>query len=857
MPLLLESLQNFLKAKPTNDLLTRVLARLPSLEVQVNVVEGEPVDGKRNTYRDGTTEYWGIRIPKHADCDPEFRDYEIAWPLDLYADRIGSTGWDWRERVSWWVGFDVDSPETHAIGSTDLDAVIAAAKRLPYIEIRHSTRGTGLHLYVSLDGIPTVNHTEHATLARTVLQKMEADSGFKFSEHIDVCGGNMWVWSRVEYPNGFKLVSPSSVLLSEYKEDTDHTNQLPKDWRDSIVPRDTGVPRQHYKDCCQLLSESQKALVDELASSHYSVVWQPEKACLHTHTCAIKDAHTALGLRGVFDTISHGEHPREPNCYAYPLDDDAWRVVRFSPGTTEAGNWTQDGTGWTWCDLNKVAKLHEAVRAHGGVEVPKNGGYIFQSTDDAVRAIAAMGLSVEIPAELYGRKIRLEKQKDERIIVAIERQDADAIPAGWIAEKTKWFEQILGEKPEVQIDPDERVRDTLDESKHSMGWFILTRKGWAPSDRNGVKEYLFKLLHSRDLATETMGQCKMEPWTMVDIPFQPEHLPDRQWNYQSAQYRVQPAAYAGSHPTWDLILGHTFAGLNEALATDDWARTNNIQTGREYAQLWLACMFQRPFGRVPYLFLCGRQGTGKSTFHMAIRHLITANGIVDGTSFMAGKDIFNGPLKKAVLVYIEEFDFSKSAHARNQMKVWTGNDYIPVRGMRTDTIYVPNKLHVVQTANSMGAAPFSNDKDTRITLTYVEQFEGKPIFQDVINAKLQAEAPYFMRTIMGLTLPPPSDRFLIPQIDTDHKRGVEQTKETFMQRFIRECCTEVNGQHVLFSEFKKRYREWAKDQMDFDGNSSAVYISNQLPVEYPYSVPKKSGPQIVSNLVWKEKCTDR
>ena len=66
------------------------------METQVNVAagRGEPVAGKRNTFSDGVDQWWNIRIPRNANSDPEFRDYEMTWPLDLHAEAIGCTGWD-------------------------------------------------------------------------------------------------------------------------------------------------------------------------------------------------------------------------------------------------------------------------------------------------------------------------------------------------------------------------------------------------------------------------------------------------------------------------------------------------------------------------------------------------------------------------------------------------------------------------------------------------------------------------------------------------------------------------------------------------------------------------------------------
>ena len=141
-----ESITSFLTARLKDhngpDLLKTYLEFGPNLETQVNVAagQGEPVDGKRHTYTDGTTEWFSFRIPKNANSEPEFNDWTIRWPLDLHAEAIGSTGWDWKSRCSRFVGFDFDAITGHASGvgvsAAELDRVRQAAQRLRWSSTR-------------------------------------------------------------------------------------------------------------------------------------------------------------------------------------------------------------------------------------------------------------------------------------------------------------------------------------------------------------------------------------------------------------------------------------------------------------------------------------------------------------------------------------------------------------------------------------------------------------------------------------------------------------------------------------------------------------------------------------------------
>ena len=174
------------------------------METQVNVApgDGEPVAGKRSTWSDGINEWFNIRVPKNAATDPTFTDYQIGFPLALHAEGVGMTGWDWKARLSRHFGYDFDALTGHAQGvgieEKDLEKVKQAACALPYVEVRRSTGGGGIHLYVYLDdaGVPTANHTEHAALARCILGMMSAEVGFDFASAIDACGHVMWIWHR-------------------------------------------------------------------------------------------------------------------------------------------------------------------------------------------------------------------------------------------------------------------------------------------------------------------------------------------------------------------------------------------------------------------------------------------------------------------------------------------------------------------------------------------------------------------------------------------------------------------------------------------------------------------------------------
>ena len=320
------------------------------------------------------------------------------------------TGWDWQARRSRHFGYDFDALIGHARGigvsDQDLQRVKDAACALPYVEVRRSTGGGGIHLYVYFndEGVPTANHTEHAALARCILGMMSAETGFDFASQIDACGHVMWIWHRkmTAENHGLEIIKPATKRLS--------AADLPANWRDHIEVvkgrrskvRVGGVTDEDALDALTSarpvvpLDEKHKAQIEWLMGSGYTTLWVADHHLLQTHTKAIEDLLASpegksLKLVGIFKTLSDGRDPGNPNCFLFPLPNGAWQVYRFSPGVREADTWTQDGEGWTTCYFNRRPDLATAARAQGGIEDPEKGGYVFGTTVPAREVVNALG----------------------------------------------------------------------------------------------------------------------------------------------------------------------------------------------------------------------------------------------------------------------------------------------------------------------------------------------------------------------------------------------------------------------------------------------------------------------------------
>ena len=657
MPTKTEAIKNFLRVKARPDFADMYG---PQMEVQVMVGQdnGERVEGVYEGHQwTGWTDHlqtWkAFRIPFHAKTDPEYTDSEIKFDLAAHASEIGMTGWDWVNRKSRWVAFDFDAimghAEAHSAKLTDeqLAEVRDIAINIPWVTVRQSTSGNGLHLYVILDGVDTANHTEHSALARSILGKMSALTGFDFDAKVDNCGGNIWVWARkfeaaggVDGP-GLKLIKKGEIL-----------RDIPANWRDHIKVA-TGAKRRNVPSFVEAeeLSEEeflelcgQRATVpldaehrklikflDESRDSARDVWWDADNHMLVCHTLDLVEAHKSLGLRGIFKSKSSGSSTQ--NCFCYPMRKGVWSVRRHSQGVQEADSWSQDDSGWTKCYLNRDPDLDTSAKVNGGVENDK-GAFVFRETETAVQAAASLGAHVDLPNFMMGRQAQLRPHKDGRLIFEIEWTETDNADKmhGWT--KTKrggLWQRVLNVKTPAKHEAEANnyedvVRHLVSENgDKDLGWVIKANNSWCDERLEHIKCVLVTLgVPDKDLKDVT-GSSILRRWTIVNRPFEPEYPGDRLWNRNAVQFAFAPALDLESlkFDEWTRVMNHSGSGLDEAVAVNPWCMQHGIKTGGDYLKLWIAWMFQRPLEQLPYLFFYGPEGSGKSIFHEAIELLVT------------------------------------------------------------------------------------------------------------------------------------------------------------------------------------------------------------------------------------------
>lgn len=850
------------------------------MECQVNVAEdaGELVTGEYKGKRwrgwtDGQTTWKPFRIPWKAMSYPEYQDSDIKFDISQHADAIGMTGWNWKRKRSCWVAFDFDAIIGHSdkhnkkLTQEELEAVKEAAKQIDWVTVRKSTSGSGLHLYVHLDPASQIdvnNHNEHAALARAILGQMAGLTGFPFATKVDICGGNMWVWARkMRGTDGLSIIKKGRYIKDSEIPRTwrDHTDVIKGKRRRTAPKRVAGTEADEFDDLCSQrprvkLEDDHAKLIKYIEENGYVGWWDPDSHMLVTHTYALKRAFEDLNLKGCFDTISEGTDTGEQNCFAFPLRRGGWVVRRFTPGVSEHPIWEQDGAGWTRAYLNRSVDLGIAARAFDGIEDPR-GGFVFSEAENAIKAAELLGTHIQIDPSLYGRECKLREHKDGRLIIEIERRDADdgsKVP-GFISDKKTW-KKVINAQVRVIDDPDvtnydDVVRHVISPGDEDYGWVVQVEGTWIKEPLTHVKHLLTSIGHNTKEVGAIVGNCISRPWRLANRPFESEYPGGREWNKNAAQLRFAPSDSENpQHTTWDTVFNHLGSSIDVFVQQNRWCHSNGILTGGDYLRMWAASLIQHPNDPLPYLFFYNKEeNTGKSTFHDSLRLLMT-KGCVDGGASLTNQQNFNGELEGAVLCYIEEIDLTRNKNAHNKIKDWVTSDIMLIHPKGQTPYGAVNTTHWVHCANDHSYCPIFRG-DTRITMIFVPVIDPMFMIPKIkLKEMLEREAPEFLATLTRTELPEPGDRLRIPVIETDDKNLAAEMNLTQLEQFIKDQCITAPGHMIKFSDFYDRFTTFVGPN---DIKSwSKIRVGKELPREFPKGRDHSTGQFYIGNICFEE-----
>ncbi len=890
MPTKSEAISAFLKSHTHSDL--AALYNL-GMEVQVNVAQdsGDPIEGESGYtgrmwrgYSDGVQTWKPFRIPWNAKVSPEYsettikngveRPKQLTWDLAQHAEGIGMTGWCWTERVSKWVAFDFDNIAAHpssGISAAELQQIQEATCKIPWITIRKSTSGQGLHLYVFLDNVPTANHTEHAALARAILGKMTATTGFAFDSKVDICGGNMWVWHRkMAGTDGLTPIKVGRTLID-----------IPVNWKDHL-PVIQGKRRKnlpHYVEGQDLdqfeqltgqrprvkLDEGHKKLLSYLDEIKAQWWYDNDNHLLVCHTFDLKRAHDELKLRGIFETLATGHsgaaQGADHNCFCAPLEhpEGAWVVRRFHPGEQEHQTWSQDASGWTKCYFNREPTLDTAARAFKGIE-GERGEFFFNDAKTASTALQTVGTTLKLPSWAENRDTIIKPHKDgKRLIVKIKRESTDRYDDidGWREDKgfwTKIFDARLAQSESSEPQNyDGFTRHIVSCERKDAGWSIRSENQWHDEPLTHIKLALKSIGLSDPDVNKTLGNCILNSWILVNKPFQPEYPGNREWNRNAAQLRYTPQQEEPfKHPTWDRVLNHAGSGFDIAIKHDGWCQANGISNGGDYLRLWVASLIQEPSVRLPYIFLYSpEQKTGKSTLHEALQLLVTREGYMKVNQALLSEGGFNGEMVSAVLCALDECDLRKSKQAKNKMKDWVTSRDITIHAKHGTPYLIQNVTHFIHTGNDPAECDITTG-DTRVSFSRVPLLKVEELIpRDTLFSLLEREASAFIATLLKVELPPLVDRLGVPVIETLEKRISAQSNQDEFHTWLDECTFRVPGESIRYSDFYAKFVNWLdpSDAM----NWSKIRVGKNLPIDCPKGRLSADGSQYhIANISFTE-----
>jgi len=163
------------------------------------------------------------------------------------------------------------------------------AKTIPWVSIKRSTSGKGLHIYVPIspDGPKIENRSQHIQLSKSVLSTLSSLLSFDFKAKVDCCGTVLWIWHKAQSANAYQYYHKASSVLTTFPKIEESTKKL------AAATRFTGLDIEHDR------------LVQYIIGKEQVGWWDAEKNMLVTHTAALAKAHKELGLKGLFFTISH------------------------------------------------------------------------------------------------------------------------------------------------------------------------------------------------------------------------------------------------------------------------------------------------------------------------------------------------------------------------------------------------------------------------------------------------------------------------------------------------------------------------------------------------------------------------
>jgi hypothetical protein len=701
--------------------------------------------------------------------------------------------------------------------------------------------------------------------------------------NVDCKGLIMWIWhiNMTKENRGYEVIKPATQHLT--------AEHIPPNWRDNIEvvagsrskvrvrgweTDGTETKGDELDEMTQAVAEvpldaTHLKILEELENTGHTALWVHDHHLWQGHTAGLKHVFDLMKergtpLRGLFDTNSLDTDPGKPCCFMRPKHDGAFDVYRFGESVSEHPLWDNHGK-WTHIAFNAPATLRQVCMASNGYEgTDEKQGYLFDEVDDltcALKLLKAEGTF--IPRDMSGRTVSLHTKGKQTVLVIEKKRGDEKRDFPRYAKTARGWEIFLCdavETPDEEIE-NEKIWAELDDQFRALqvqdgqgvqfdSWVLKNQETeWVTHPRENVKSYLTQSYPKTD---PLLGSAIFKAWTLIKRPFEAEYPGGRIWNRDAAQFVYGPIELDEGqhpvHPTWSRVMVHCGVDLNEYIEELPWCQEWNIKTGGDYLTAWVACMFQNPYGKLPYLFMYGPQNSGKTSFHEAVAFLLTS-GVSKADRALTSEQGFNKELEDTILAVIDEVDVARAGSgAYNKLKEWVTGTAIAIHGKGKTVRDVISTLHFVQVSNDRSSLPVFPG-DTRITAMNVPCLEEE-IPRDQLHALLKDEAPHFMRTLMDYTIPEAIGRLMLPIIETRGKLEAVVSNMDELSAFIEENCYAIPGSAVRLVDFKERFFSSLEEHIQSEWRKGRA-VQSQLTKRFPIGRDMKGNQTIIGNLTFK------
>lgn len=193
----------------------------------------------------------------------------------------------------------------------------------------------------------------------------------------------------------------------------------------------------------------------------------------------------------------------------------------------------------------------------------------------------------------------------------------------------------------------------------------------------------------------------------------------------------------------------------------------------EYVICWLAHLFQHPGGKRPgtALVLQGEQGTGKGTFVSQVGKIVSNHFLhVTQAGSITGR--FNGPLKDALLAFVDEGFWAGDKTSEGVLKGLITEDSVSIEMKGKEIFSVPNYLRIIIASNNDWVVPAAIDERRFCCIIVSSERRGDHAYFKAINQQMDAGGREAM--LYDLLFEVPLDNFNL--------RTIPKTKDLFEQQ---------------------------------------------------------------------------